>query len=1099
MKKRFAKCLLVFSFFAVLPISTLASCGVSQEVETPESYTITANSVDGATIELSTTSALEGDEVTFTVSITDPDKVLGDVSVGNEDDEVSVVKDGDSYSFIMPDHNVNVSVSLNDKVYEKHDIKANSVDDWSLTYLVNGQEVTSATYRDVVTVNVETTSETTRFVGLTSEDVELTKVEGEDLSFTFTMPDKEVNLALEVENIPSHNLTVSVDEGATGSFIVKEEAATSALEGQEVSFELTIKEGYSFKSITWEGVELDSTFKETYTFVMPENDVSVKVVTEKIPSYAINYTEVTGANVTFAVKGNEVSEAKANDEVTISVEVLEGYLFKELTVSDSSGTLDLATIEEGKTYSFIMPKEAVTVSLVVEVEKKDYAISSIDILDDSFSIVTENFAVGSKFTEGTEVTLQVKGSLSRNFDSLGLYVNGQVYMFSEDEDYSSTYTVKFTMPSEDAKLVVSPMNDPAETCGFKYVVEGDTSLFSVYGFDFSKNYLLDLTSYSNTYFYLIANPGVVVNSVKLYIDDNTYNSFSAGESYGTEGLYSFYPDDRDGEPTEKMRIVVDAEFVGIKTVTITNPENVNITGLEESYTPGDEVVLGVTPKEGYFINDVSAVADDGSEVSAYYSEYSEEVSFTMPKANVSLTFDLAQSKVINVTANENIADYYFTIGYDDDHVTSVNPGETVHVYATPKEGYEITNVYYQTGKACSKYSWDDYWTFEYPEEGEINIVFETATKKSVSFTKSEAYDLTIDESYFLPGDEVEFSVTPKLGYNITKVSTNNEEANKTLEESRYYKGEYTFTMPDANVEILVEYEQVETHALTFTVPEELYGFEIRDTYDNEISSGDLVNAGETLEISFSSIETGFNLDSITLSDGTTLTKIDDETYQFVMPDSDVSLSIVISEKAKHAFALEAGTDSRVSVVVREEGTSYGEGFEMGYEGMALTATFELDDDSGDYYIDADSIKITTASGKNVEITNYPASGDMTKVNFVMPSEDITFHVEVKQYEKYALTVIDPNGYLKFNEGYSGPTVTDFSGFKENTSLKVVISGDDLNFDANTYEIYIYRTSLGKENGELSGFPKKFSYSGDYWTFTTVDEPLTVELVITPKA
>lgn len=1011
MKKRFIKSLLVFSIFAVLPITTLVSCN-NQQVTTPESYSISANNVDGVEIKLSKTTATEGEKVTFTIEVTNEEKVLNEVSVTGDDKSVEVSKSGDTYSFLMPNYNVTINVTLKDKVFEPHNIRSNEVEDWSLTYLVNNQEVTTATRNDLVTVEVATTSTTTRFVSLTSEDVTLTKVAGDDLTFTFTMLDEEVYLNLAVENIPSHNLSIDIDEGATGTFLVEGSPVTSALEDQEVTFELTIKNGYLFKSISWEGITLEDTYQGTYTFAMPKNDVKVKVVTEKIPSYAI---------------------------------------------------------------------------------------SSIEFTDKDFTVVTEDFAVGSKFTEGSEVTLQVQGSLSRNFDSLGLYVNNQVYFFIEDEGYSETFTVKFIMPNTDANLVVSPMNNPVEEGGFKYVVEGDKTLFDVYGFDFSKNYVLDVSSYSNTYFYLISKAGVVVHSVKLYIDDNNYNSFNASESYSEKGLYSFYPDDRDGEPAEKVRIVVDAEYVGINTVTIVNPENLEISGLQENYTPGDDVSFEVVAKEGYFINGVSATTEDNSYLNVNYSSYSDTVSFTMPKTNVSLTFDIAQAKTINVTPNENIADYYFTRQYSSTHVTSVNPGETIQVYATPVEGYEITNIYYQTGKTCSKNTYGGYWTFKYPEEGEINIVFETATKKTVSYTSSEAYNLILDETSYLPGETVDFSVTPNLGYTITNVTTDNEEANSSLKESSYTKGDYNFVMPDANVNIVVEYEEVETHTLTFTVPEQIKSFKITDSYGNTISSGDKVNTGETLTISFTSLETGFNLDSLTLSDGTSLTKVSDTKYTFIMPNSDVTLTAVTSEQAKHAFSLEEGTDPRVSVVVREQGVSYGNGFEMGYEGMNLTATFTLDDSTDDYYIDASSIKITTVSGQDVEITNYPASGDTTKVNFTMPTEDIIFHVEVKAYEKYPLTVIDPNGYLTITEGYSGPEITDFSGFKEGTSLRVSIKGEDLDFDNYKYELYAYKTNVGKEEGMVSGFPKKFGYSGDYWNITTINEPLTIELVITPIA
>lgn len=176
MKKRFIKSLLVFSIFAVLPITTLVSCD-NQQVTTPESYSISVNNVDGAQIKLSKTTATEGEKVTFTIEVTNEEKVLNEVSVTGDDKSVEVSKSGDTYSFLMPNYNVTINVTLKDKVFEPHNIRSNEVEDWSLTYLVNNQEVTTATRNDLVTVEVTTTSTTTRFVSLTSEDVTLTKYE----------------------------------------------------------------------------------------------------------------------------------------------------------------------------------------------------------------------------------------------------------------------------------------------------------------------------------------------------------------------------------------------------------------------------------------------------------------------------------------------------------------------------------------------------------------------------------------------------------------------------------------------------------------------------------------------------------------------------------------------------------------------------------------------------------------------------------------------------------------------------------------------------------------------------------------------------------
>ena len=204
---------------------------------------------------------------------------------------------------------------------------------------------------------------------------------------------------------------------------------------------------------------------------------------------------------------------------------------------------------------------------------------------------------------------------------------------------------------------------------------------------------------------------------------------------------------------------------------------------------------------------------------SYDSDY--DISFEMPEENVIITLEVVTAKIINVTPNEFIAEYYFE---EDDYfgsgerITSAVPGTDIRVYATPVDGYEISNIYYQENLTCDYSSWSGYWTFTCPTEGEINIVFEVVQRKSVTYTPNdEVYSIEGLEETYLPGDEVEFEVYAEVGYKITGVTTNVDGLEVT--QSTYDSYSYSFVMPDNDVEIIVQYEQVEAGVITFTAPD----------------------------------------------------------------------------------------------------------------------------------------------------------------------------------------------------------------------------------------------------------------------------------------
>lgn len=1099
-KKNLLKGLVALSFLGLASTGVLTSCNQTSSSQptadtdpnTPpssntdvESYSITVASVAGATVTADKESAEEGEKVTITISNIQEDKEFDSISINDGEVEATAVTAGQTYTFVMPDENVTVVVTLKDKVYEAHAIKINEVAGFTVEFYKGTDKVTSAIYRDEIEVRITSTSTTQRIKSLTSNDVTLT--EKSDNTYSFVMPDKEVILSLEVENIPSHSLTATLGDGVTGGFYVDGSQVTSALEGQEVTFRITIDDDYAFKSITWTGIELATTYQESYQFIMGTNDISVSVLTDPIPTYGITVTPVTGASVQVLADGVEVTEAKADEVITVKVESEPHYVFTDIQVN--AGDVELTPVVEGSEYTFKMPSAAVTIDVSVQYVKQEFTISDIQIIEPGCTI-TNDVKEGDKFLEGSDVTIKISsGDYDNHFDDYRLTVNGVKYETASE--YDSSYTFTFTMPSEDANLVIYPIQKSNENGTIFSEIHYDPSLVTLYGLDVGEKYSL-----ASTYFLVVPKLGVYINSVDATYEDNTAISVYPSSA----NLYNI--SDSYGGSHTSFSITIDAEYVGEKTIEFVNDEHVTIEGLKDTYIPTEEVSFTITADEGYFYSGCEIKTESGASVynSSYYDN---EIKFTMPKENVIITLNVGQTKHINVTESEYIESYELLDSSSwGDPITELAPGQTCYIKAYPIDGYEITNIYYQDGKACEEYYYsDNTWSFEYPDEGDINITFEVAQRRKVTYDEtSVAYEITGLATDYMPGDTVEFTVHNNLGYKITNISLDDESI--ALTPSKYSYNEYSFVMPDKDVSIVIETEEVNTHTINFEIPDGITSLNIRDAYDDYISSGDAVNVGETFTIGLGKISTGFTLDSINLvtASGTTHVEEVDGEYSFVMPDEDVTITAVLSEEEKHPITLNT-TDERITYTIKDEAGSYGETFEQGYVGHEINVEIRLNDPTGVSYLDGSKFEVKTASGADVQIEDISTIKSSTiNIRFTMPDEEVIITPTVGQYELAMPTFVgEIEEYIVFKDGYSwGDTIDITQGVLPGKKITACIQNADLDNYDYTINVYLVGDET-KESCMTRGKPYTYQYSNDSESFIVPDGNFVVELTITPKA
>lgn len=1073
------------------------------ESETPEStpttpvkqaHAITVVEVTGAKVSTDKNEAKEGETVTVTISEYAEDKVFGSIVINDGAVTATELTKGEKYTFVMPDGEVTIKVTIADKVYEAHALTVNAIDGFSVKFYKDNQTVTEATYRDQITVKVESNSTTQRFKSLTSADVTLTP--GADANtFTFTMPDKAVALTLAVENIPSHALSSTLGKGiSNATFKVEGVDATAALEGATVIFSFLFdSENYTIEEIVWTGISdptvvSDTATAKAYQFVMPTTDVSVQVKTAEIPSYAITIDPVDHGSVEASVDGDPVSRAKAGDLITLDLSAETHYKFKSLTVTSGETEVELTTVTAEAKYTFEMPAGPVKITFVTEYVEQYFKINSITLIDPKASIATD-IKEGDDVLEGTEIEVTYsRGTYNINGGAI-MEVNGTAYALEEyydSETYSTKYTGKFIMPSADADIVIYPTNAISDSGIELSAIDVDETLAKVYGATVGEKY-----STSSFYFFIVPESGVKINSVKCYLDDSTSSSGYVSEQ--SSHLYYW----GNWSSAETFRIEIDAEYVGVKQIKLNPVEGAIVDIDEEGYTPGNKVEIKIEAEPGYYIKDAEAEREDGSYFYASYSEYSGSLSFTMPEDNVIVTVEVGQTVSATIEDNPNIESAYISdssYGGDPIELTGLVPGETYYVYATPVEGYEIVAIYYQDGKECYE-SWSN-WSFTAPEDGGIEITFEVAQRHVVTVDESEAYEVTRLEENYLPGDEVEFKVAHTLGHKVTGVSSNVD--GLVITEDEYTSGLYSFTMPSEDVQLIITTEEVATHTLTFVKPEGMGSISIRDENGDYITSGDQVNEGETLTMGLGKPSTGFTLDAIELVSDDTRTPLTAGTggeYEFAMPSADAEIVLTVTEEAKHPITLST-EDDRISLTIKEN--SYGEEFEQGYVGHSIYATVTLTDSTGNYYLDASEFTIKTASGADVELENTLYDGKEVLIRFTMPDEEVIITPVVAQYETYVATLTDnAKAYIaSYNlDSKYGTELDPTAGYKETTKITVT-SAATLDTDNYTYTLYVYYLN-GEE--EVKVYENTFSYAGDYWSFNVPASDYVIDVVVTPKA
>lgn len=468
-------------------------------------HTVTLpEAVQGVTLTLGTTNNtyIKDDTVTLTVEKEGTDIVtvtaksgdtvvaLNDVQEAAQDEaaaQATTEKAKTVYTFTMPNGDVTINVEKNAKTYEVKVADANkdtlkiTSPEADLDKVAEGTSVTVvATPKDGYT--------------LTADGVVVTYGDNQTLkatpdtekanTYTFAMPAGDATVSAAFEEVKKYNVTVAgtVENGTVG---VEQKTAAAK---DVVTVTVTPNTNFKYTDGSLKATYTDGGTKKeindfkavdgkenTYTFEMPAADVTVSAAFEpvEVKTYSVTINSSDNGTVT----ADKTTGLKVGDTVTLTVnpidkpELLTKLSQEGLTITDSKGTkIEPETADEGKTYTFKMPADNVTVtaqftieeySILTEVEPKDGGTITVSVNgEDGLKRAAKDAAIVVMVTpnSGYELEQAIHGmtDITNTVSGGGIY---KVVMGACNLEIKATFTKKAATDTDTPAAQEAPVEE----------------------------------------------------------------------------------------------------------------------------------------------------------------------------------------------------------------------------------------------------------------------------------------------------------------------------------------------------------------------------------------------------------------------------------------------------------------------------------------------------------------------------------------------------------------------------------------------------------------------------------------------------------------
>ena len=589
------------------------------------------------------------------------------------------------------------------------------------------------------------------------------------------------------------------------------------------------------ENIEISGIEpTDPTLEANYTFVMPADPINVQISAtfSEAPSYTVSLdpaADTENGDATF-----RPTEAKKGETVNIELAPKLGYQVSDVTASymamSTQTQVDVTKVND-LLYTFVMP--AANVNVLPTFELKQFEIKISDNIENG--TVTANRPTAGM---GEEVILTVT-------PAEGYQVQEVHYTWYPGGDSDATSTItpdengvyKFNMPFTYDRVIVSATFEKipyniivAETQNGSIQVAEDKTTAGIG---------------EEVTFFAFPDAGYQVSNVSVsYMAMSTQTEVPVTDNNGT---YTFTM------PAKDVTIAATFELKQYEVLIADGIENGTVTANRPTAGMGEEVILTVTPAEGYQVQEVHYTWYPGGDSDATSTitpdengVYKFNMPFTYDRVIVSATFEELPVKKYNITVLET------ENGTAETDKAQAAIGETVTITVTPDAGYELDQLtvnasyeiqggdenpraprkmrYNQGNITVTKVD-DTHYTFVLPEtlpntltpnyqdntDFQVKATFKQlpVKKYNIVVLESENGSAEADKAQAAIGETVTITVTPDAGYELDQLTVNasyeiqgGDENPRAPRKMRYNQGNITVTKVD------------DTH-YTFVLPETL--------------------------------------------------------------------------------------------------------------------------------------------------------------------------------------------------------------------------------------------------------------------------------------
>lgn len=437
------------------------------------------------------------------------------------------------------------------------------------------------------------------------------------------------------------------------------------------------------------------------------------------------------------------------------------------------------------------------------------------------------------------------------------------------------------------------------------------------------------------------------------------------------------------------------------TISIMQVEHGTVTADQTVAPAGTEITLTVTPDELYALDAITVKDVENNIIQITVNPTNSNMyTFLLPEKNVSVTVSyryIAHS--ITVTSVQN--------GSVEVNKTVAVPGDEITVTISPNQYYLIDSVIIKDSEnniiqTTQNQTNQNKYKFIMPEKNVSVLVNLRYVAHSVTISSVQNGNVVSNKDVAVEGETITLTLSPNNLYAVESISVkgaNNSQINVTANQNN--GNIYFFTMPDQNVIVYVTFAN-RVHSVT-----------VSQTQNGTVSvnktsavDGDVITITATPNDLFA-------VDSVTIIDSNniivnyTSTQNSENTYKFVMPTENVTISVTFKYIA-HTVTI-SSTQNGTITANKNVATA----------GQSVKITL-----NPNQYYELDSITVKDSNNDSILLT-----GSNNSYIFTMPDSNVTISVTFKLISYKVSFVTDcstqiPDQLIQRNGKASAVSVND---------------------------------------------------------------------------